>query len=84
VVDDQVAREALSRLSMGGRAYSAYWNVNATNSVGFAVDGEMVLSFDAMFTEEAMGLPGWERWPQVQAVLPYFDWERGKAGGLPL
>ncbi|MEU4696803.1 DUF6461 domain-containing protein [Nonomuraea dietziae] len=69
----------LSRLSMGGRAYSAYWNVNATNSVGFAVDGEMVLSFDAMFTEEAVGLPGWERWPQVQAVLPYFDWERGES-----
>ncbi|MFE3455407.1 DUF6461 domain-containing protein [Nonomuraea sp. NPDC059194] len=69
----------LPRLSVGGRAYSAYWNVNATNSVGFAVDGEMVLSFNAMYAEEAMGLPGWERWPQVQAVLPYFDWERGES-----
>ncbi|MFI7440890.1 hypothetical protein [Nonomuraea indica] len=31
---------------MGGRAYSAYWNVNGTNRMGFAADGEMVFSFD--------------------------------------
>ncbi|MFI6476380.1 DUF6461 domain-containing protein [Nonomuraea sp. NPDC050663] len=68
----------LPRLSSGGRAYSAYWNVNAVNSIGFAADGEMVLSFNALYAEEAMGLPGWARWPQVQAVLPYFDWEKGE------
>ncbi|MFI6899706.1 hypothetical protein ACIBKY_00525 [Nonomuraea sp. NPDC050394] len=69
----------LPRLSMGGRAYSAYWNVNRTNSVGFAVDGEMVLSFDAMYAEEARRLPGWERWPQVGEILPYFDWRKGES-----
>ncbi|MGW4474901.1 DUF6461 domain-containing protein [Nonomuraea sp. NPDC004354] len=69
----------LSRLSVGGRAYSAYWNVNRTNSIGFAVDGEMVLSFNAMYAEEARGLPGWGRWPQVQAVLPFFEWKRGES-----
>ncbi|MGI5284310.1 DUF6461 domain-containing protein [Nonomuraea polychroma] len=74
----------LPRLSVGGRAYSAYWNVNATNCIGFAVDGEMVLSFNAMYAEEAVGLPGWDRWPQVQAVLHYFDWRNGRAVGRPL
>ncbi|MEV0597100.1 DUF6461 domain-containing protein [Nonomuraea cavernae] len=69
----------LPRLSVGGRAYSAYWNVNATNRVSFAVDGEMVLSFNAMYAEEAVGLPGWDRWPHVQAVLPYFDWKKGES-----
>ncbi|MET9341514.1 DUF6461 domain-containing protein [Nonomuraea sp. NPDC003804] len=69
----------LPRLSVGGRAYSAYWNVNGTNSVGFAADGEMVLSFNAIYAEEAMGLPGWERWPQVQAVLPLFEWKKGES-----
>ncbi|MEU4513634.1 DUF6461 domain-containing protein [Nonomuraea wenchangensis] len=69
----------LPRLSAGGRAYSAYWNVNRTNCIGFAVDGEMVLTFDAMYAEEATGLPGWDRWPQVQAVLPYFDWRKGES-----
>ncbi|MGN9787027.1 DUF6461 domain-containing protein [Nonomuraea sp. ZG12] len=69
----------LPRLSVGGRAYSAYWNVNATNRLGFAADGEMVLSFNAMYAEEAVGLPGWDRWPQVQAILPYFDWKRGES-----
>lgn len=69
----------LPRLSAGGRAYSAYWNVNATNSIGFAVDGEMALSFDGMYAEEATGLSGWDRWPEVQAVLPYFDWENGES-----
>lgn len=66
----------LPRLSAGGRAYSAYWNVNATNSIGFAVDGEMVFSFNGMYAEEATELHGW---PQVQAVLPYFDWQKGES-----
>ncbi|WP_125643079.1 DUF6461 domain-containing protein [Nonomuraea sp. WAC 01424] len=69
----------LPRLSTNGRAHSAYWNVNATNSIGFAVDGEMVFSFDAMYAEEATGRPGWDRWPEVQAILRYFDWEEGES-----
>jgi hypothetical protein len=74
-----VDSSVLPRLSVGGRAYSAYWNVNATNRVSFAVDGEMVLSFNAMYAEEAVELPGWGRWPQAQVVLPYFDWKKGES-----
>ncbi|MGW0807542.1 hypothetical protein [Nonomuraea sp. NPDC002799] len=67
----------LPRLSEDGRAYSVYWNVNGTNRIGFAAGGEMVLSFDGMDVRDAAGRPGWERWPQLGELLPYFDWRHG-------
>ncbi|TKK90443.1 hypothetical protein FDA94_05440 [Herbidospora galbida] len=67
----------LPRLSAGGRAYSAYWNVNGNNRLSFAADGEMVLSFDAMFVEESR--PDLARWPELLTQLPHFDWEKGES-----
>ncbi|GLX96555.1 DUF6461 domain-containing protein [Herbidospora sp. NBRC 101105] len=66
----------LPRLSVGGRAYSAYWNVNGTNRLSFAADGEMVLSFDSMYFDESMDL---SRWPELLTMAPDFDWRKGKS-----
>nr|WP_278249082.1 DUF6461 domain-containing protein [Streptosporangium minutum] len=69
----------LPRLSVGGRAYSAFWNVNANNRISCAVDGEMVLSFDTTFIEDWIEEPGLARWPELRAMVPYFDWQNGQS-----
>ncbi|MGW4641777.1 DUF6461 domain-containing protein [Sphaerisporangium sp. NPDC004334] len=74
-----VCPPVLPRLSAGGRAYSVYWNVNATNHVGFAADGEMLLMLDAMYPERWVHEPNLSRWPELMAMAPHFRWRRGKS-----
>jgi hypothetical protein len=69
----------LPRLSIDGRAYSAFWNVNTNNRISFAADGEMVLSFDTTFIEEWIDHRGLTRWPELRTMAPYFDWQNGKS-----
>ncbi|WP_030455331.1 DUF6461 domain-containing protein [Herbidospora cretacea] len=69
----------LPRLSVGGRAYSAYWNVNANNRLSFAADGEMVLSFDGMYIEEVIDQPELSRWPELLTMAPKFNWRKGQS-----
>lgn len=39
--------EVLRRVSVGGRAVSAYWNVNASARFSYVVDGRLLTSFEA-------------------------------------
>ncbi|MED7928166.1 DUF6461 domain-containing protein [Nonomuraea sp. LP-02] len=70
---------ALQRLSVGARAYSVYWNVNANNRIGFAADGEMLLMVDAMYPEEWVHRANLARWPELTVMAPHFRWRRGKS-----
>ncbi|MEU3167317.1 DUF6461 domain-containing protein [Streptosporangium sp. NPDC006930] len=69
----------LSRLSVGARAYSVYWNVNANNSVAFAADGELLLMVDAMYPEAWAQEPNLARWPELAVMAPHFKWRNGKS-----
>ncbi|MFF0572830.1 DUF6461 domain-containing protein [Streptosporangium saharense] len=69
----------LPRLSVGARAYSVYWNVNANNRVAFAADGELLLMVDAMYPEEWAQEPNLARWPELAAMVPHFKWRNGKS-----
>ncbi|MEV6867676.1 DUF6461 domain-containing protein [Streptosporangium subroseum] len=69
----------LPRLSVGARAYSVYWNVNANNHIGFAADGEMLLMVDAMYPERWTHEPNLARWPELMAMAPHFRWRKGKS-----
>nr|WP_281391006.1 DUF6461 domain-containing protein [Streptosporangium album] len=70
----------LPRLSVGARAYSAFWNVNANNRISFAADGQMILSFNTtFFVEDWIDAPGLARWPELRTMVPYFDRQNGKS-----
>ncbi|MGN9787996.1 DUF6461 domain-containing protein [Nonomuraea sp. ZG12] len=69
----------LPRLSTGARAYSVYWNVNASNHIGFAAGGEMLLMVDAMYPERWGHESNLARWPELMAMAPHFRWKRGKS-----
>ncbi|WP_169947954.1 DUF6461 domain-containing protein [Microbispora sp. H11081] len=44
--------EVLRRLSRDGRACGVYWNVEGNNRLSYAADGRVLVSLDAMFSEE--------------------------------
>ncbi|MET9067723.1 DUF6461 domain-containing protein [Streptosporangium sandarakinum] len=69
----------LPRLSVGARAYSVYWNVNANNRIGFAAGGEMLLMLDAMYPQAWASQPNLARWPELGMMAPHFNWRNGKS-----
>lgn len=74
-----VRSPVLPRLSAGGRAYSVRWNVNANNRIGFAADGEMVLTVDAMYPERWAHKADLAWWPELTAMASHFRWRKGKS-----
>ncbi|MEU6411848.1 DUF6461 domain-containing protein [Microbispora sp. NPDC046933] len=44
--------EVLRRLSRDGRVCGVYWNVEGDNKLSYAADGRVLVSLDAMFSEE--------------------------------
>ncbi|MEV7808668.1 DUF6461 domain-containing protein [Microbispora sp. NPDC088329] len=44
--------EVLRRLSRDGRVCGVYWNVEGNNKLSYAADGRVLVSLDAMFSEE--------------------------------
>ncbi|WP_169986744.1 DUF6461 domain-containing protein [Microbispora sp. H10836] len=44
--------EVLRRLSRDGRVCGVYWNVEGNNRLSYAADGRVLVSLDAMFSEE--------------------------------
>jgi hypothetical protein len=47
--------EVLERVSAGGRAVSAYWNVNGQTQFSYAAAGQVLTAFDAVFPERRTG-----------------------------
>ncbi len=47
--------EILERVSAGGRAVSAYWNVNGQTQFSYAAAGQLLSAFDAVFPERRTG-----------------------------
>ena len=47
--------EVLRRVSAGGRAVSAYWNVNLTTRFSYAVDGRVLTAFEVMSPDRRHG-----------------------------
>ena len=69
----QGAREEVLRcLSAGGRAVSAYWNVNAVTRFSYAADGEVVTAFEAISPGRRSGTDP-DRLEELRADLPWGD-----------
>ena len=48
-------RGVMAQLSGGGRAHSAFWNVNGDNQLVYAADGRVVTEMDGQFPEDRAG-----------------------------
>ncbi len=66
--------EVLRRVSAGGRAVSAYWNVNLTTRFSYAVDGRVLTAFEVMSPDRRHGADP-DCLEEARAGLP---WETGE------
>ena len=66
--------EVLRRISAGGRAVSAYWNVNLTTRFSYAVDGRVLTAFEVMSPGRRHGADP-DCLEEVRAGLPWEDGE---------
>jgi Family of unknown function (DUF6461) len=66
--------EVLRRISSGGRAVSAYWNVNLTTRFSYAVDGRVLTAFEVMSPGRRHGADP-DCLEEVRAGLPWEDGE---------
>jgi hypothetical protein len=66
--------EVLRRISAGGRAVSAYWNVNLTTRFSYAVDGRVLTAFEVMSPDRRHGADP-DCLEEARAGLP---WETGE------
>lgn len=66
--------EVLRRISAGGRAVSAYWNVNLTTRFSYAVDGRVLTAFEVMSSDRRHGADP-DCLEEARAGLP---WETGE------
>src|SRR5581483_1036087 len=83
--------EVLRRVSAGGRAVSAYWDVNAVTRFSYAADGQVVTAFEATSPGRRSGAdPG--RLEGLRADLPWDDADpvalmlalAGRVTGVPI
>jgi hypothetical protein len=66
--------EVLRRISAGGRAVSAYWNVNLTTRFSYAADGRVLTAFEVMSPDRRHGADP-DCLEEVRAGLPWEDGE---------
>lgn len=66
--------EVLRRVCAGGRAASAYWNVNGTTRFSYAADGQVLTAFEAMSPDQRHGAEP-DSLEQARAGLP---WDTGE------
>ena len=66
--------EVLRRVSAGGRAVSAYWNVNLTTRFSYAVDGRVLTAFEVMSPDRRHGADP-DCLEEARAGLPWEDGE---------
>lgn len=66
--------EVLRRISAGGRAVSAYWNVNLTTRFSYAADGRVLTAFEVMSPDRRHGADP-DCLEEARAGLP---WEAGE------
>lgn len=72
--------EVLRRVSAGGRAVSAYWNVNLTTRFSYAMDGRVLTAFEIMSPDRRHGADP-DCLEEARAGLP---WETGEWVSLML
>jgi hypothetical protein len=66
--------EVLRRVSAGGRAVSAFWNVNLTTRFSYAVGGRVLTAFEVMSPDRRYGADP-DSLEEMRAGLPWEDGE---------
>jgi hypothetical protein len=66
--------EVLRRISAGGRAVSAYWNVNLTTRFSYAAGGRVLTAFEVMSPDRRHGADP-DCLEEARAGLPWEDGE---------
>jgi hypothetical protein len=74
--------EVLRALSQGTQAASVYQNVNALRSFNYAVDGEVLVTFEPLFPEQRWGSQPDLLLPQMRAVGLDPDWREPPYGDV--